>query len=311
MKDPHPPISCGDWGVDEDRVVVPKHIEKRVEAIFAQYASPSPNEASTTHTLGGSEQGSVDSVKRVIRWLPQNKRFYFAFDRFGFSPNRLNTHASKSALGMGRFAEFHNPDYSLLLKNSGSEWHVKGFGGCMLKLRKRSVEIIPSCLLNFEREFVCVHHADALNFMSSVMDELRDFCFNVLYVFSLVHGGSVGRFLKVVDGGDDGIVGDVFIDSLAPNLRFSTPVVKKQYAFKTEFKGSKFAGQYLSNSAVRSVVPEIVDELSSLSASVAALPSVWKRREDPVGWIFSEGHNVMLNDMSSHDRSSWLRETFG
>ena len=80
----------------KDMPPLPERLNRRLDAIFGKF----PQETNTTHTVGGFGHGSTSVSQMVIRWVPQNKRFYFAFDRLGFVAKKPSTHTLGKAGGV-------------------------------------------------------------------------------------------------------------------------------------------------------------------------------------------------------------------
>lgn len=304
---PHPLISGGDPAADDWdslHVEVPEYIEKRVEAIFSAATANSPKETKGTHMMGGSGRGFGNTKRTVIRWVPQNKRFYFAFDKIGFSKSPLSTHTPQKLGGMGVPLTY---DYKMSEFNSGAEVRVEGFAGCDFRIKKSQIEVLPVDMLNVSHEFVVVEHGDALAYMSAVMDRMQAFAKRVAYALTLVHGGALGKLLKVTHG-DDAISGDLFIDSLPPESRFQAEKVKKVYPFKTEFKGHEAAGVYLSNAAVDRVAPLIAAELRDVSSQIRLIGQD-RRAAGAIDYLFARAD--VWNGLSVREQDVFLFESFG
>lgn len=306
-KPSHPFISYGTGSEDSRGVLAPKHIERRVEAIF----SNALRETEKNRLSVGSEGYSgSDYETPIIDLFVQfhNFRAWYGFSRKNFTSQKPSIPTPVSEMGVG-----WNSAYTHTTLNHGAEhFFDRVFDTCSVTLKRRFALVRNHFYGKRWARVRARSVADAMEQVQALHDELVQGAERALRAILSIHGGASSFVLDRPPEAEIKIRGDEFVNQIPAGMVIhAEPVFKKVYKLPNiEFLGTQYVKNFIEARAIDRVAPDIAAALASLAREVR-LSSREERLRDPIKWIFDNGFHKELNEMSSQNRTSWLMEVFG
>lgn len=246
-RDSPPVISSG----DENEVR--EHIRKLTKPIFDKVLQETPKNRV-------SVGGTVSKEDRFSYYQPHNCRLYFDFSKVGFVPPK--PFSGNVWYGVC----FSYGDYKVI---NVVEHSFDNFLGCKILVKRSQVEVTNK--INVDRRYV-IYHFPVEQVEEQILDVLvkkYNECFKALKKFiELFGGGSDFNLLRLRV--ENKLEREEVIDLLPLSMKFQNRLVKKVYNERNvEFSSPVLACNYLSNSALGSVTPELKQELGDLRGVVS------------------------------------------
>lgn len=237
---------------------VREHIARIVRPIFEK-AVNSPSEPSSNQTLVGKNPKKKPE-HRV--WQPHNIRRYLLFSHKNFHPpNQPLTNPPSLDKGW-----VETTGFSYRPVNYGKEHLFMNWHWCNILVKKNQVSITYKRL---GKQWFDIRYDEPEQFDEFVRQKVAEWddeCKKALALFIEYFGGESDFTILKRNMNDNGFAGDEVTDRFPSEYRVDTPLFKKEYAEKLEFKGTESMVTYVYNQALKKKEPEIMSSLAEIKA---------------------------------------------
>jgi len=228
-------------------------------------------------------------------YQPHNFRRWFKFSKVGFVWNFYN---QPTLTHIGITHKWLNYD---------SEHWYDNFFGCSVRVRKNSIEVT-----NKNPKWSLIEHGK--DNCLDIIDEREKECVSVLKNFIEFAGGN-SDFVVFNKDSEDKIRGNSVTECLPLDMRFRTPIVKKEYNEKViEYPGKDspvHVANFFENMAIIDKGSEILEGISDIRKEIfrlnplVALKSKVKCCQDVID---NKDLVLLLSHKEKRDLSRWLFE---
>lgn len=203
-------------------------------------------------------RGRVGKKPDFCYYQPHAFRRYYDFSHEGFNHTEPRYNLG---VGWGRFQTRKREHDDLVLKD---------FWGCTIIVRKQSIDIRN--LVDHKKWFtIKLEPAEGIhNQVAKIIQAKEAECRQALEKFIECYGGK-SEFKLLKEFSDDKIMHEQKINLLPLNMKFNTPIVKKQYNEpNVEFSSPVYAATYLETRAIERVLPSLQDQLNEIQKAIYA-----------------------------------------